>query len=169
MLYGYSGSLSASLFEKAETGKVEWYGKPGGRVSFIHPDDLADLYVKVVEKALLVGGMIFDAANDQTEGLDDVFERIFVLAGVKGLVTYAEPSNFGMCNRHLRKRFISLIRSFFCSLDWERALASTVLMRPCLAKTLLGWQPKKLGFGDGLSIYYEAWKTSGRQLSGLFG
>lgn len=42
-------------------------------------------------------------------------------------------------------------------------------MRPYLAKTLLGWQPKKLGFGDGLSIYYEAWKTSGRQLSGLFG
>lgn len=112
MLYGYSGSLSATLFEKAETGKVEWYGKPGGRVSLIHPDDLADLYVRVVEKSMLVGGMVFDAANDQTEGLDDVFERIFVLAGVKGSVSYADPSN-GMWNRRLRKRCISLLRLFF--------------------------------------------------------
>lgn len=35
----------------------------------------------------------FDAANDQTEGMDDIFERVFAVVGVKGSVTYVEPSN----------------------------------------------------------------------------
>lgn len=70
-----------------------WYGKPGGRTGFVHVDDLADLYVRVTEGASLVGGRIFDAANDQTEGVDDLFERMFDAVGVKGEVTYLEPSN----------------------------------------------------------------------------
>lgn len=70
-----------------------WYGKPGGRTGFLHVDDLADLYVRVTENALLVGGRIFDAANDQTEGMDDLFQRMFVAIGVEGSVTYLEPSN----------------------------------------------------------------------------
>lgn len=93
ILYGYSGSLTASIFAKAQTGKIEWFGKPGARTGFVHADDLADLYVRVTEKALFVGGSIFDASNDRTEGMDDIFQRVFAVVGVKGSVTYVEPSN----------------------------------------------------------------------------
>lgn len=93
VLYGYTGSITSMMFAKAVTGKVDWYGKPGGRAGFIHADDLADLYLKIAEKALLVGGLAFDAANDQTEGIDEVFTRMFGVIGVKGEVNYVEPSN----------------------------------------------------------------------------
>lgn len=91
--HGYNGGITAYWFKMAESGKVVWYGKPGGRTGFVHVDDLADLYVRVTEGAMLVGGRIFDAANDQTEGVDDLFQRIFDAIGVQGEVTYLEPSN----------------------------------------------------------------------------
>lgn len=93
LLYGYSGSITSMMFAQAEQGKLEWYGKPGGRVGFIHADDLADLYVKVTEKAPFVGGMIFDSSNDQTEGFAEVFQKMFEVIGVKGEVNYVEPGN----------------------------------------------------------------------------
>lgn len=42
----------------------------------------------------------------------------------------------------------------------EDAMSTTILMRPYLAKKLLGWQPKKVGLGDGMKMYYDAWKSS---------
>lgn len=44
-------------------------------------------------------------------------------------------------------------------LAYEVALGTTLLLRPYLAKALLGWQPRKPGLVDGLSIYYAAWKA----------
>ena len=43
---------------------------------------------------------------------------------------------------------------------FEEAITTTSLIRPYLAKTLLGWEPKKAGLVDGLRVYYEAWKAS---------
>ena len=43
---------------------------------------------------------------------------------------------------------------------YEVALGTTTLVRPYLAKTLLGWQPSKPGLVDGLPIYYAAWKAA---------
>jgi len=45
-------------------------------------------------------------------------------------------------------------------LAYEVALGTTSLLRPYLARTLLGWQAKKPGFIDGLPTYYAAWKAS---------
>lgn len=42
----------------------------------------------------------------------------------------------------------------------EAAMSTTILMRPYLAKKLLGWQPKKVGLGDGMKLYYDAWRSS---------
>ena len=53
---------------------------------------------------------------------------------------------------------------------FESALTTTVLLRPYLAKSLLGWQPKKPGLVDGLSLYYAAWQASqdGQKTERLF-
>ena len=83
LLYGRSASLLAPLFKSASEGKVAWYGTPGGRYALIHTDDLSDLYVRASEKAVIAGGKIFDAANDITESVDDVLEKLVEVSGAR--------------------------------------------------------------------------------------
>ncbi|KAJ6586549.1 hypothetical protein B0H10DRAFT_2168045 [Mycena sp. CBHHK59/15] len=64
---------------------VELPGTPGGRYAVIHADDLADLYVRAAEKASLIGGKIFDAANPNKQSVDELWQR---------LVEYTKPGNF---------------------------------------------------------------------------
>jgi len=76
LLYGRSGSLFEPLLNSTSEGNVAWYGTPGGRYALIHMDDLADLYVRASEKAVIAGGKIFDAANDITVSVDDILEKL---------------------------------------------------------------------------------------------
>ncbi|KAH9841468.1 NAD(P)-binding protein, partial [Rhodofomes roseus] len=137
LLYGRSGSHLALLFKGAYEGKVAWVGRPGGRYALIHCDDLADMYLLAAEKSVIAAGQIFDAANDFTESVDDLLQRLVVVSGAKGPFEYIEPSNL-----------------------FEIALTTTSLVRPYLARSLLGWRPRKAGLVDHLHIYYSAWKAS---------
>ncbi|TFK36299.1 hypothetical protein BDQ12DRAFT_699761 [Crucibulum laeve] len=137
LLYGKSGSLLAPLFESASKGVVAWPGTPGGRYALIHTDDLADLFVKAAEKAAFVKGQIFDACNDQTESTDDFLEALVKVSGAKGPYQYTKPANL-----------------------YEVALGTTSLIRPYLARSLLGWRPTMPGLIDGLPTYYAAWKAA---------
>jgi nucleoside-diphosphate-sugar epimerase len=93
VLYGRSGSILAPLFADAAKGKVRWPGRPGGRMALIHTDDLADLYVRVAERAQAVGGLIFDAANDFTESVQDVLTELVRVSGAQGSPEIFEPTN----------------------------------------------------------------------------
>ncbi|KZT29608.1 NAD(P)-binding protein [Neolentinus lepideus HHB14362 ss-1] len=137
LLYGRSGSLLAPLFESASKGKVAWYGVPGGRFSLIHCDDLADLYLRAAEKAQLIPGKIFDAANDLTESADDVLNKLVEVSGAQGPAEWITPEN-----------------------PYHHALNCTSLLRPYLARALLDWQPRKPGLVDGLATYYAAWQAA---------
>ncbi|KAJ7206324.1 hypothetical protein GGX14DRAFT_457580 [Mycena pura] len=134
LLYGRSGSILAPLFHGAAQGRVAWPGTPGGRYAVIHTDDLADLYLHVAEKAQLLGGKIFDAANPTSVSVDELLQRLVEVSGAKGPYDYTKPAN-----------------------TFEEAIQSTGLVRPYLANALLGWSPKKLGLIDGLDTYYAAW------------
>ena len=90
---GRSGSLFAPFFQSASEGKVWYFGQPGGRFAVIHTDDLADLYLRAVEKAAICGGLIFDAANDQTESVDDVLATMVKVSGAQKPNEYRNPSN----------------------------------------------------------------------------
>lgn len=59
----------------------------------IHQDDLADFFLKVVEKSPIVGGIIFDASNNYTESVDDFLEKLVRVSGAKGPHTYFKPTN----------------------------------------------------------------------------
>lgn len=137
LLYGRGASLLATLFKSASEGRVVWAGTPGGRFALIHPDDLADLYVRATEKSSIVGGKIFDASNDFTESVDDFLAALVKVSGAQGPYEYVKPSN-----------------------AYEVALATTSLVRPYLAKALLGWRPTKPGLVEGLPVYYAAWKAT---------
>ncbi|THH14100.1 hypothetical protein EW146_g6191 [Bondarzewia mesenterica] len=134
LLYGRSASILAMLFAPAEKGKVVWFGTPGGKISTIHADDLADLYLKAVEKAHIIGGLIFDATSGQSESTDDLLRRTVEVSGAQSAYEYKAPS--------------------------MEALSLSQIVRPTLARTLLGWEPRKTGLVDGLETYYAAWKAS---------
>ncbi|KAJ4490633.1 hypothetical protein J3R30DRAFT_3653869 [Lentinula aciculospora] len=138
MLYGKSGSIFTSVFKRAsEDRKVTWPGTPGGKLSLVHADDLADLYVRMTECAAIAGGKIFDAGNDVLEDLDAFLRKLSQIAGLEGKYEYVKPTN-----------------------AFEVAVSATVLARPYLGRALLGWQPKKIGLTDGLEIYYESYLAS---------
>ncbi len=61
--------------------------------ALIHADDLAELYVLVAGKAAIACGKTFDAANDVTESVDAVLQRLVEVSGAKGSYRYAEPAN----------------------------------------------------------------------------
>lgn len=93
LLYGRSGSLLAPFFKSASEGQVWYPGTPGGRFALIHADDLADLYLRVVEKAAICGGLIFDAANSITESTDDLLAALVKVSGAKGPYEYRTPTS----------------------------------------------------------------------------
>lgn len=43
---------------------------------------------------------------------------------------------------------------------YEVALGATALLRPYLARSLLGWTPRKPGLVDGLETYYRSYVAS---------
>ncbi|KAF7367878.1 Epimerase domain-containing protein [Mycena sanguinolenta] len=133
VLYGRTASLFGLLFKTAAEGKVVCPGTPGGRYALVHTDDLADLYVRMAEKASLLGGKILLAANSHTESVDDLLQRLVEVSGAKSY-EYSAPANV-----------------------FEEAIQATTLVRPYLANALLGWSPKKPGLVEGLDIYYRAW------------
>ena len=93
LLYGRSGSLFAPFFKSASEGRVWYPGTPGGRFALIHTDDLAEMFVRALEKAAICGGLIFDAANDITESADDVLATLVKVSGAKSSYEYKEPQN----------------------------------------------------------------------------
>ncbi|KAL5525327.1 hypothetical protein ACEPAF_9197 [Sanghuangporus sanghuang] len=141
LLYGRSGSIIAMLFgaaaAAAEKGvKLEWAGRPGGRWSLIHVDDLADLFVRVAEAGPACKGTIFDATNPYTESVSDILDNVTRVVGVTSGWKYREPTN-----------------------PFEEAVAITTRLRPSLARALLGWNPRKPSLVDGMETYYAAYRA----------
>ena len=96
---GRSGSyLGNMLFSDAGAGEVVWIGTPGARYSIIHQDDLADAYVRAVERGSIVRGSTFDVTNEFTESVDDILATFCRISGAKGY-KYRKPIN--------RKRLLS--------------------------------------------------------------
>ncbi|KAI0782890.1 NAD(P)-binding protein [Abortiporus biennis] len=142
-VYGKSGTSLTPLFGQAKEGNIiRWFipkagnETGGGRLNTIHTDDLAQLYLLAAEKSQLVGGNVFAGVNDATESVDDILTVLVKISGAKGF-EYSVASN-----------------------PFEAAIASTNIVRPYLARSLLGWRPVKASVVDHLQIYFDAWKAS---------
>lgn len=149
LLYGKKGSLTEALFASAKAGKAIWPGTPGGKISLIHCDDLADLYVRLAERAQVLGGQVFDAANGISESTDAILERLVAVSGASGY-EFKEPTNRECWEDYSENIVLTVIAAF------EQAIASSAIIRPYLARSLLGWVPKKAGLTDNLEVYYNA-------------
>lgn len=87
------------------------------------------------ESGSLVQGVILDAANPHTESANDVLEAVVEVSGAAEY-QYHDPGN-----------------------ELSKAIATTTLLRPTLARSLLRWQPRKPGLVDGMPTYYAAWQA----------
>ena len=116
-VYGRSASLFGSFFKSASEGHISFPGTPGGRVSTVHTDDLAELYVKAAERAGICGGLIFGAADGRTESIDDILSSLVKLTGAKGY-EYKKPTNrmslIGLHSSRVIDHVISSIRRGPC-------------------------------------------------------
>lgn len=130
IVYGGPKSLLSPLFNTAaKERKIVWPKYPGEtkikqRYASTHVEDLADLYVRAVEKVRLVAGLTIATTADS--GLvEDFLERVGEIVGAKGGIEYFEASS-----------------------PYDVAMASTQVVRPYVAKALLGWAPTKPGMVD---------------------
>jgi len=138
LVYGRAGSLTTFLFNQAKTGEISWFGQPGGSWAAIHADDLADIYVRAVERNHIVAGLVIDASNENTESVDGILYAFAQYVGIPfEKVKYRAPAN-----------------------PLEAAMAASSKLRPTLARSLLGWEPRKASFTDGIATYYEAYKAA---------
>ncbi|KAI9636345.1 uncharacterized protein MKK02DRAFT_37108 [Dioszegia hungarica] len=139
ILYGRSGSLTSMfVFQpaaKAQGGTFKVVGEHESRMTTIHADDLADLYLRVAERGSICKGQAFLGANPQTERLTDFCDAVVRASGSQGYELQA-PSN-----------------------PFEDAWVSTTLARPSLGEALTGWRPKKMGLVDGVDLYWAAAKA----------
>ncbi|CAG8480964.1 1402_t:CDS:2 [Cetraspora pellucida] len=134
-VYGKSGSLTGIWFKAAIEGKLEGIGNRDVRWSFVHVDDLADSYVQAAERAEIVKGQIFNIVNNSTESMGDILTAIARVTGFKGEIKFREPTT-----------------------DFEIAMTHTDLFTNRKSQTLLGWHQKKLGFVDGIEIWWNSFK-----------
>jgi hypothetical protein len=51
------------------------------------------LFLRAAEKSHIVGGNIFDAANDQTESVDDLLQKLVQVSGATSPYKYIPPTN----------------------------------------------------------------------------
>ncbi|CAG8520174.1 20093_t:CDS:2 [Cetraspora pellucida] len=134
-VYGKSGSLTGDMFKAAVEGRLEGIGNRNIRWALVHVDDLADSYVQAAERAEIVKGQIFLIANNSTESMGDMLTAIARVTGFKGEIIFREPTT-----------------------DFEVALTHTGIFTNCKSQTLLGWRQKKLGFVDGIEIWWNSFK-----------
>ncbi|KAI5479347.1 NAD P-binding protein [Pseudohyphozyma bogoriensis] len=136
LIYGKGGSLTTEWLASAKAGEVVYQGDREERLAMIHVDDCARAFVAVAQKALLVQGIAFDISNPYPEPASHILDQLVRASGAKG-VQYQEPRD-----------------------DYHRALTSSNLLRPTLARDLLGFQPRKAPFGEGMELYYKAYLAS---------
>lgn len=141
VVYGGAGGITGMMFASAERdGAVRVIGDGKNHWSVVHRDDLADLYVRVVEQA--PAGHIFNATDSSRLTVRVIAEALSRAAGCGGRVS-AMPLD------EARKGMGEV----------ADALALDQHVSGVLAERLLGWEPKHrslVGEAEALCRSYKA-------------
>jgi nucleoside-diphosphate-sugar epimerase len=132
IVFGRSGGIPASFLQSAkERGAVRFVGDGHNRWPTVHVDDLADLYVRTLEKA--PPGSIFHGAHADSVRVRDAAMAASEAAGIPGKI---ESWPLEEARRTLGAYADALV------LD-QRISAEK-------ARKILGWGPKQTGFLEDL-------------------
>ncbi len=141
IVYGGSGGITAMLFTSAQKeGAVRLVGEGRNHWAMVHRDDLADLYVRVVEQA--PAGHIFNAIDGSRLTVRTIAEVLSRAAGCGGKVisTPLGEARTGMG-------------------PFANALALDQQVSGVLAERLLGWEPKHRSLVAEADALFRSYKA----------
>ncbi|WP_223146452.1 NAD-dependent epimerase/dehydratase family protein [Streptomyces apricus] len=140
-LYGgpATTSMTAQWFAAAEAGEPVFYGDTAKRWSWVHVDDLADAYVRILDHPSAVDGEVFVVADDQRAAALDVQRAAVRAAGYTGEIVLKDAEAGGML---------------------QTAADQDELVSSAKAHRLLGWRPRHVAFTDAPELYHRAWKAA---------
>ncbi|WP_328498623.1 NAD-dependent epimerase/dehydratase family protein [Streptomyces sp. NBC_00414] len=134
-------SMTGQWFAGAEAGEPVFYGDTTKRWSWIHVDDLADAYVRVLDNPAAVDGEVFVVADDQRLSALDMQRVAVSAAGWTGGIAEESAEAGGML---------------------QMAADQDELVTSAKAHRLLGWRPRHASFTDAPERHYRAWKAARR-------
>jgi nucleoside-diphosphate-sugar epimerase len=147
LVYGRSCAIWNSFFEPiyaaATQGakSVEVKADPESRPGLVHVDDVATGFHAAIEKLPIIAGTgvypVFDLQTSQ-EGMRDVLEAAARELGVKGKV-----------------ELVGAGEDLFM-----RAMSVSGNGSSGRAKSILGWEPKRYGFVQGMDVFAKSWVAS---------
>ncbi|MER6385866.1 NAD-dependent epimerase/dehydratase family protein [Streptomyces sp. NPDC001250] len=140
-LYGGAAttSMTGQWFAAAEAGKPVFYGDTGKRWSWVHVEDLADAYVRILDNPAAVNGETFVIADEQRLPALDVQTAAVRAAGHAGEIALAPVEDGGMMQT---------------AADQDELVTSAKVRR------VLGWRPSHASITDAIDLHYRAWKAA---------
>ncbi len=147
LVYGRSCAIWTSFFEPiytaAQTGAdvVSVPADPESRPGLVHVDDVATGFHAAVEKLPFIAGTgvypVFDLQTSQ-EGMRDILEVAARDLGAKGKV-----------------ELVGAGENLFM-----KAMSVSGNGSSGRAKSILGWEPKRYGFVQGMDVFAKSWVAS---------
>lgn len=131
--------LEGARAAAAEAGSPVFYGDTAKRWSWVHVDDLADAYVRILDNPSAVDGETFVIADDQRPAALDMQHTAVRAAGHTGEIALASAEAGGML---------------------QMAADQDELVTSAKAHRLLGWTPRHTSFTDDPTRHYRAWKAA---------
>ena len=140
-MYGLDGksSITGMWFQMGEQGQAIYRGDRHKGWSWVHVQDLAEAYVRVVESSKAIDGEVFCIADEQRFRCVEVMQACLQAAGYSGDIEYAEPQEDDVTSIWFNQN------EFITSQK---------------ARCLLGWVPRHLGVIDEIETYYAAWQAA---------
>lgn len=141
IVYGGSGGITGMMFTSAEKeGAVRLIGDGHNHWAVVHRDDLADLYVRVVEQA--PAGHVFNATDSSRLTVRSIAEALSRAAGCHGKV--------------LSTPLAEAHKSMGAFAD---ALALDQHVSGVLAERLLGWEPRHRSLVGEAEALFRSFKA----------
>ncbi|SEP65292.1 NAD dependent epimerase/dehydratase family protein [Lentzea xinjiangensis] len=117
-----------------------FYGDVAKRWSFVHVDDLAEAYVRILDRPSAVDGEVFVIADDQRMPALEVQRVAVRAAGYDGEIALETAEAGGMM---------------------QMAADQDELVSSAKAHRLLGWRPRHASFTDAPERHHRAWRAAG--------
>jgi len=138
-VYGANGGHISDLwFSGGKDDDVEFYGSTEKSWGWVHVNDLANAYVRVVEaSSSLVSGEIFDVTDTTRVTCLQARTAFARAAGRTGKIVTKEAA-----------------KDFF-----SQVLENTAVPRSQKIQKILGWSPKLGPVLDDIDLYYQSWKA----------
>jgi nucleoside-diphosphate-sugar epimerase len=137
IVYGGKGGLTGLLFgPAAKGGAAQTVGEGGNHWPMVHVDDLAELYVRLVERA--PAGSIYNAADASQHTQRELAEAASRAAGKDGKVQVQQPDGSPL----------------------QEALALDQRISSEKARNDLDWRPRHESFTAEADQLFKAWQAS---------